>query len=171
MNHQLGKYTILAELGRGGFGTVYKAEDPIGRIVALKVLHPGWDQQPDVLMRFRREAMAGGSLFHQRIATILDIEETEGQLYLVMRYVEGKTLREEIKIKGKLSWSIAKKIIEEIAEGLSPGRLYTSGCEAREHTAGKRWSGADGFWVDQSDGNKHNRQHQRCDGHISVYST
>jgi len=118
MNRQLGKYTILAELGRGGFGTVYKAEDPIGRIVALKVLHPGWDQQPEVLKRFQREALAGGSLYHQRIATILDIEETEGQLYLVMRYVDGKTLREELKIRGKFNWEEAKKIILEVGEGL-----------------------------------------------------
>jgi len=118
MKQQLGKYTILAELGRGGFGTVYKAEDPIGRIVALKVLHPGWDQQPDVLKRFQREAMAGGSLFHQCIATILDIEETEGQLYLVMRYVDGKTLREELKTRGKFNWEEAKKIIMEVGEGL-----------------------------------------------------
>ena len=118
MNQQLGKYTILAELGRGGFGTVYKAEDPIGRIVALKVLHPGWDQQPDVLKRFQREAMAGGSLFHQRIATILDIEETEGQLYLVMRYIDGKTLREELKTRGMFSWEETKKIILEVGEGL-----------------------------------------------------
>ena len=118
MNQQLGKYTILEELGRGGFGIVYKAEDPIGRIVALKVLHPDWDQQPDVLKRFQREALAGGSLYHQRIATILDIEETEGQLYLVMRYVEGKTLREELRTRGKYRWVEAKKMILEVGEGL-----------------------------------------------------
>jgi eukaryotic-like serine/threonine-protein kinase len=80
---QIGRYQLQAELGRGGFGRVYKAFDPtVGRTVAIKVLVSNGD--PDLLMRFRNEAAATGKLRHRNIITIYDFGEQEGVPYLVM---------------------------------------------------------------------------------------
>ncbi|TSA08637.1 MAG: serine/threonine protein kinase [Deltaproteobacteria bacterium] len=116
--NKLGKYEILEQIGTGGFGTVYKARDTIGRIVALKVLKPGWSEDSTAIERFRREALAAGSLFHPRIATILDFDETRGRLFLVIRYVEGTALDKVIKAKGRLTWEEAVRILSQVADGL-----------------------------------------------------
>jgi WD40 repeat protein len=115
---QLGKYKLVEQLGKGGFGTVYKATDPIGRTVAIKVLKPGWVDDPGVMARFRLEALAAGELFHTRIATILDFVEMENQPFLVMRYVDGQSLDKLLAAKGRLDWNSAIRIIKEVAEGL-----------------------------------------------------
>ena len=92
---KFGRYTLGEQLGSGGFGTVYKASDPIGRTVAIKVLKPGWSDDPGTIERFRREAKIAGDLFHNRIATIIDFDEFEGRLFLVMRYIDGIPARRE----------------------------------------------------------------------------
>jgi serine/threonine protein kinase len=115
---RLGKYTLIEQLGKGGFGTVYKATDPIGRTVAIKILKPGWVDDPSVMARFRLEALAAGKLFHARIATILDFDEAEGQPFLVMRYVDGQSLDKILAEKGGLDWETAIRILKEVAEGL-----------------------------------------------------
>ncbi len=115
---QLGKYFLLEELGRGGFGTVYKANDSIGRTVAIKVLKPGWSDDPSTIERFRREAKTAGELFHSHIATIIDFDEFEGRLFLVMRYVDGISLDQFIEEKGHLDWDEAVHILGEVAGGL-----------------------------------------------------
>lgn len=115
---QLGKYTLSEQLGSGGFGTVYKATDSIGRNVAVKVLKPGWSDDPGAIERFRREAQVAGELFHSRIATIIDFDEAEGRLFLVMRYIDGIPLDKLIKEKGRIPWGPALQILEQAAEGL-----------------------------------------------------
>jgi eukaryotic-like serine/threonine-protein kinase len=115
---QLGKYTLLAELGGGGFGTVYKATDPIGRTVAIKILKPGWVNDPGIIARFKLEALAAGKLFHAHIATILDFEEENGQPFIVMRYVDGQSMDNLINKKGKLDWDLAVDYLKEVAEAL-----------------------------------------------------
>ena len=115
---KLGRYTLGEQLGSGGFGTVYKATDSIGRTVAIKVLKPGWADDPGTIERFRREAQVAGELFHNRIATIIDFDEFEGRLFLVMRYIDGIPLDKYIKEKGRLSWSETLRILGEVAEGL-----------------------------------------------------
>jgi serine/threonine protein kinase len=115
---RLGKYTLIEQLGKGGFGTVYKATDPIGRTVAIKVLKAGWVDDPSVMARFRLEALAAGKLFHARIATILDFDEAEGQPFLVMRFVDGQSLDKLLAEKGALDWETAIHILKEVAEGL-----------------------------------------------------
>lgn len=94
---RLGRYEILQELGRGAMGVVYKARDPnIDRLVAIKVISPEAGMEPEKAKelrdRFQREARAAGRLSHPNIVTIYDASEVEGRAYLVMEFIEGKTL-------------------------------------------------------------------------------
>ncbi len=94
----LGPYVILAELGHGGMGVVYTARDPrLDRQVAIKVLPPDLTRDDTAKKRFLQEAKAASALDHPNICTIYEINETDdGQLYLVMAYYEGETLKERI---------------------------------------------------------------------------
>lgn len=114
----LGKYRLIEQIGAGTFGWVYRATDPIGRTVAVKVLKPGWADDPGITERFRREVQVAGQLFHTRIATIIDFDEADGRRFLVMRYVDGLSLDKLIKEKGRLSWSESLEILGQVAEGL-----------------------------------------------------
>ena len=86
LNRQLGKYTLLEELGRGGFGTVYRATDNVlDREVAIKVLHPQLMVDMDFAERFRKEARLVARLDHPNIVTIHDLGEADGRVYIAMR--------------------------------------------------------------------------------------
>ena len=90
---RLGRYEILASLGAGGMGEVYRAHDPtLGREVALKILSPELGQDPARLARFAREARAIAALNHPHIVTIYSTEEADGTHFLTMELVEGQTL-------------------------------------------------------------------------------
>ncbi|HVU38987.1 MAG TPA: protein kinase [Opitutales bacterium] len=85
---------ILECLGRGGMGVVYKARQPrLNRLVALKILAPGRQQDPQFADRFLREAQALARLSHPNIVTVYDFGESDGLYYLLMEYVDGVTLR------------------------------------------------------------------------------
>ena len=88
----LGPYEILAEIGHGGMGVVYRAQDPrLKRQVAIKSLPPDLIRDETAKQRFLQEAQAASALDHPNICTIHDINETDdGQLYLVMAYCEGR---------------------------------------------------------------------------------
>lgn len=95
----------MEELGRGAMGVVYKARDPkIDRLVAIKVISPEAGIDPDKAKalrdRFQREARAAGRLSHPNIVTIYDASETEGQAFLVMEFIEGKTLESLMQTRG-----------------------------------------------------------------------
>ncbi len=91
---QLGPYEILAPLGAGGMGHVFRAKDPrLGREVAIKVLPPALSRDPDRLRRFEIEARAAGMLNHPNILAIYDVGTYQGSPYLVSELLEGETLR------------------------------------------------------------------------------
>ena len=91
----LGPYTITAELGHGGMGVVYTAQDPrLKRQVAIKLLTADLTRDETAKQRFLQEAQAASALDHPNICTIYEINETDdGQLYLVMAYYEAKRSR------------------------------------------------------------------------------
>ena len=120
-------YKILEELGRGGMGVVYKAEDTkLDRFVALKFLPSHLGQAEEEKKRFIHEAKAASALNHPNIATIYEIDEAkpapgepgDGQMFIAMAYYSGETLKEKIE-RGPLPVDEAIDITRQIAEGLA----------------------------------------------------
>src|SRR5579864_593966 len=115
----IAQYRVLAILGAGGMGVVYKAEDSkLGRIVALKFLPETLSAEDLALERFQREARAASALNHSNICTIYDIDEYEGQPFISMEYVEGQCLKDYIRERRLDSEEICKIGIQ-IADALS----------------------------------------------------
>jgi len=115
---KLGPYEILAPLGAGGMGEVYRAKDTrLDRTVAIKVLPSHLSDDPDLRQRFEREARAVSSLNHPHICTLHDIGHQEGTDYLVMEYIEGETLSERLQ-KGPLPIADLLRYSIQIADAL-----------------------------------------------------
>jgi serine/threonine protein kinase len=116
---ELGTHKILALLGVGGMGEVYKAHDAkLRRDVAIKVLPESFARDADRLARFRREAQLLASLNHTNIATIYNIEDSNGTTYLVMELVPGENLAERVKREGAVPVEESLTIAKQIAEAL-----------------------------------------------------
>jgi serine/threonine-protein kinase len=112
-----GKYEIQAELGRGGFGRVFRAFDPtVGRLVAIKILMS--DGGADLLTRFRNEAMATGKLRHENIVTIYEFGEDRGTPFIAMEYLEGEDLQQVLASGKPLTLLEKLSMMTQAAAGL-----------------------------------------------------
>jgi tRNA A-37 threonylcarbamoyl transferase component Bud32 len=115
----VGPYRILEQLGQGGMATVYKAYHPaLDRYVAIKVLHPAFREDPSFTARFTREARVVAKLEHPHIVPIYDFSEFEGQPYLVMKFIEGETLKARL-ARGPLTAAEAVRVVEAVGEALA----------------------------------------------------
>ena len=118
----IGRYEIIAELGRGAMGSVFKATDPaVGRTVALKTIHSAalsGEQSEEYRARFYREARASGVLAHPGIVPVFDVGEHDGAPFLVMEFVEGRTLADAIKKGERFTLDRVCEIGQQIADAL-----------------------------------------------------
>ncbi len=115
----LGPYRIVAPLGAGGMGEVYRARDArLDRDVAVKVLPPAFAGDPERVRRFEQEARAAGALDHPNVVVIHDTGTHEGAPYVVMELLEGMTLRERLS-RGPVPWSKGVDMAAQAARGLA----------------------------------------------------
>src|SRR5712692_8633900 len=115
----LGRYEIRSQLGAGGMGEVYLADDTrLHRKVALKVLPAELTQHKDRLRRFEQEAQAAAALNHPNIAHVYEIGESEGVNFIAMEFVDGQTLRDKIHLE-RTELSKLLRYLQNVAEGLA----------------------------------------------------
>jgi serine/threonine protein kinase len=112
------KYKIIKKIGEGGMGVVYKVKDTrLDRTVSLKFLPPELTSDEEAKKRFIQEAKAAAALEHPNICTVYEVDEADGQTFIAMSYIEGQSLKDELK-DGPLEIDEAKDIAIQIAEGL-----------------------------------------------------
>jgi eukaryotic-like serine/threonine-protein kinase len=114
-----GRFQILKELGRGGMGVVFQAYDKqLNEQVAIKMLSPLIQQEPEALERLRREVSAARRITHPNVIRIHDLSEAKGLHYVSMEYFAGKSLKEYLREHGKLSAMEATQIAYQILDGV-----------------------------------------------------
>jgi|GEM_PF-1158087 len=114
----IGRYEVVSEIGRGGMGIVFLAEDAkLGRKVALKLLPPSFAADEERRRRFLREARAAAAVSHPNLVTLYDVGEHEGRAYIAMEYLPGRSLREVLVAK-RLSVDEAVDIARQVLAGL-----------------------------------------------------
>jgi len=126
MDH-IGSYEVLATLGQGSMGVVYKARDPrLNRLVAIKTLLPATAAEPEVNLRFLREARAASALNHPNIVTVHEISEDSGTQFIVMEFVAGRTLRELLhrRLRTKQILEIASQVAGALAAAHAAGIVH-----------------------------------------------
>ncbi len=120
---RLGSYEVLALLGAGGMGEVYRARDTrLGRDVAIKVLPEAFARDPERLARFEREARVLASLNHPNIAAIYGLEESNGIQFLVLELAPGETLRGPVAVDEALA--IARQMAEALEAAHEKGIVH-----------------------------------------------
>jgi serine/threonine protein kinase/lipopolysaccharide biosynthesis regulator YciM len=113
------RYKIIKELGRGGMGRVYKAEDKVlNTIVALKMIRPEFISDNRVIHRFKKEILLAREITHENVVRIYDFGEEKGVKFISMQYIEGRTLKELIENSGPLTIEKIKDISKKICNGL-----------------------------------------------------
>ncbi|HTK82154.1 MAG TPA: protein kinase [Bacteroidota bacterium] len=117
LGQKISQYKVLEKLGEGGMGVVYKAEDTkLDRIVALKFLPSHLNATDQDKARFTQEAKAAAALNHPNVCSIIDIQDHDGQMFIVMEFIDGQTLRAKL---GTLSLKQSIDIGIQIADGLA----------------------------------------------------
>ena len=115
---RIGPYQVLERIGVGGMGEVFLAyDDRLDRKVAIKRIRPGSEVTPESRERFRREARLAARLSHSAIVQVYDILQEDGSEYIVMEYVEGTTLRDQVR-RGPMEVRAALELARELAAGL-----------------------------------------------------
>ena len=114
------RYEIIRAIGEGGMANVYLGYDTIlDRNVAIKVLRGDLSNDEKFVRRFQREALSASSLAHQNIVEMYDVGEDDGVYYIVMEYVDGKTLKQLLKKRGTLTLSEAIDIMSQLTDGMA----------------------------------------------------
>src|SRR6185312_14397918 len=118
---QIGAYRVLQQIGEGGMGSVWLAEHAmLGRRAAIKVLHPTFSNNPDVVTRFFNEARAATAISDAGIVQIFDFgQHTDGSAYIVMELIEGETLEKRLMRLGRLPVTDALRVMRQVASSLS----------------------------------------------------
>ena len=121
----IGKYKVLARIGRGAMGVVYSARDEVmDRVVALKVMAGDLEAEPDTRARFYREAKVGGQLLHRNITTVFDLGESEGRLFMVMELLRGQPLNQYLSRPEGVSLELKLDLMIQLCEGLAAAHAH-----------------------------------------------
>jgi predicted Ser/Thr protein kinase len=123
----LGSYRLISQIGAGGMGEVWKAEDTrLGRLVAIKILPPAIAADAEAIARLRREARTSAQLNHPNIATIHSFEEADGRLFIVMEFVDGEPLSKLIKrgLPEADLCRIGRSVADALAEAHTKGVIH-----------------------------------------------
>ncbi len=113
------RYEILALLGQGGMGAVYKARDTeLGRLVALKLIRADLASNPEILRRFKQELILAREVTHRNVIRIFDLGQAKGFKFITMEFVEGRDLRAVLRERGKLSPEETVRIIAQVCRAL-----------------------------------------------------
>ena len=122
--YKVDRYVLLDLIGQGGMGRVYLARDTrLNRRVALKILSPERVSNPRAIARFQREARVGAQLQHENLVRIYDFGESNGRYFLVMEYIEGKTIGTLISEHGQMPPATAVRLARQVALGLEHAHL------------------------------------------------
>ncbi len=113
------RFQLVDQIDKGGMGTVWKARDTeTGEVVALKLLHEQYADDPYFLERFEREVEVTRRVQSPHVVRMVGYGVREGRPYVAMEYVEGRTLRDILRERGKLDWPEAKALLRQVALGL-----------------------------------------------------
>jgi eukaryotic-like serine/threonine-protein kinase len=114
------RFTLLEKIGRGGMGVVWRARDEeSGQIVALKLLHSAYSDDPDYVTRFERELELARRIKSPNVVGVLGFGVLDGTPYLALEYVDGPTLRQSLVKHGPYTWDETKALLAQIAQGLA----------------------------------------------------
>ena len=115
-----GRYQIIEEIGRGGMGRVYKAQDTeIKEKIALKLIKPEISSDKKTIERFQNELKLARKISHRNVCRMHDLGKSEGNYFITMEYVDGENLKGMIRMMGQLSSGKAISIVKQVCEGLS----------------------------------------------------
>ena len=115
-----GRYRVEARIARGGMATVYRALDTrLDRVVALKVMHQLFAENDQFVARFNREAKSAARLSHPNVVAVYDQGEDDGYVFLAMEYVQGRTLRDLLRERTRLTPAEALSVLEPVLAALS----------------------------------------------------